>query len=91
VDGCKVPGSAKPKGKPRGGSRKGRPNKVTADLKAMIAQALDRAGGVEYLTKQAESSPAAFLTLLGKTLPKEVTGKDGDPLLPSVIRIVAGK
>lgn len=32
-----------------GGSRKGIPNKVTADVKAMILKALDDAGGAAYL------------------------------------------
>lgn len=36
-----------------GGSRKGVPNKLTADLKAMILGALDKAGGEKYLLTQA--------------------------------------
>lgn len=32
-----------------GGSRKGKPNKLTADVKAMILAALDKAGGTQYL------------------------------------------
>lgn len=32
-----------------GGSRKGVPNKVSADVKAMILSALDQAGGADYL------------------------------------------
>jgi hypothetical protein len=62
---------ARPKGQPKlgGGSRKGIPNKNTAALKEMILQALDGAGGVEYLQKQAKANPAAFLTLIGKVLP----------------------
>jgi hypothetical protein len=55
-----------------GGSRKGKPNKVTADLRAMISNALTAAGGEKYLQAQASENPAAFLTLLGKTLPKDV-------------------
>ena len=76
-----VPGSAGAKRpQPPGGSRKGIPNKITAELKDMIRQALDQAGGVDYLTKQANENPSAFLSLVGKTLPKEVTGKDGGPI-----------
>jgi hypothetical protein len=52
-----------------GGSRKGRPNKVTADLRSMILAALDGVGGQEYLQQQAAANPAAFLTLIGKVLP----------------------
>jgi len=65
-----------------GGSRKGKPNKITAELKDMILKALDQAGGVKYLAKQAEDSPAAFMSLLGKVLPLQVTGKDGKDLIP---------
>jgi len=34
-----------------GGSRKGVPNKITGDVRAMILGALDAAGGMEYLRK----------------------------------------
>lgn len=58
---------------PQGRGRpKGSQNKLTTDLKAMIRQALENAGGVEYLTVQAEANPKAFLTLLGRTLPMDI-------------------
>ncbi len=38
----------------------------------MILTALDRAGGVGYLTQQAKSNPTAFLSLLAKVLPHEI-------------------
>lgn len=64
----------RPKGlqKTGGGSRKGRPNKATAELKDMILGALSDAGGQAYLQKQAKEQPAAFLTLIGKVLPKDL-------------------
>lgn len=62
------------------GRKKGVPNKLTRDLKEMILGALDKAGGVDYLVKQASASPSAFLTLVGKVLPLQVTGKDGAPI-----------
>lgn len=55
-----------------GGSRKGKPNKVTADLRAAIHEAFKRAGGVVYLTTVAQDNPAVFCKLLGMTLPKDV-------------------
>lgn len=67
-----------------GGSRKGKPNKLTADVKAMVLSALDKAGGVDYLLTQAQSNPNAFLTLVGKVLPMTVAG---DPSAPLVTRI----
>lgn len=61
---------------PKGGSRLGKPNKVTAELKDMILQALSNAGGVDYLTERASDprTASAFLTLVGKTLPMTVKG-----------------
>lgn len=76
-------GGSKP-GERRGGRGKGTPNKITGDLRAMIGAALAAAGGVEYLTVQAKANPSAFLTLVGKTLPKEVTGPGGAPLFEGV-------
>ena len=34
----------------------------------------------EVLEKQADENPTAFLTLVGKILPLQVTGKDGGPI-----------
>lgn len=54
------------------GRKKGVPNKFTAEVKDMILQALDKAGGVEYLARQAEENPGPFMTLVGKVLPMQV-------------------
>jgi hypothetical protein len=77
----KIVGKRKPPAK--GGSRKGIPNKITGELKAMILQALDNAGGVEYLARQAEEKPAAFLALIGRVLPMTIA-TDGDTGLKSL-------
>jgi hypothetical protein len=69
------------KGQPKtGGRSKGTTNKVTADVKAMVLDALDQAGGVGYLLTQAQSNPNAFLTLVGKVLPMTVAGDKDNPL-----------
>lgn len=47
----------------------------------MILDALAAAGGVKYLTKQATVNPKAFLSLVGKVLPLQVTGADGGALV----------
>lgn len=67
------------RGAKTGGRQKGTPNKVTAELRDMVLQALEESGGVEYLKSRATDNPAAFLTLLGKVLPLQVNGagKDG--------------
>lgn len=56
------------------GRIKGSQNKLTKALKDMILAALDRAGGEDYLVKQAEANPTAFLTLVGKVLPLQLAG-----------------
>lgn len=67
------------------GRPKGMPNKMTAEVKQMILDALEGAGGVSYLMDKAESHPAAFLSLVGKVLPMQVTGENGGPIQSSVI------
>lgn len=61
-------------GKPGPGRPKGSVNKTTKAIKEMVVEALDRAGGVEYLLLQSIDNPTAFLTLVGKTLPLQVAG-----------------
>jgi hypothetical protein len=74
-----------------GGRKKGTPNKTTAQLKDMILEALDGAGGVAYLQAQADKSPAAFLTLIGKVLPLQLTGEDGTGPVQIGIRWLTGQ
>lgn len=66
----------------KGGSRKGVPNKTTAQLKDMILGALDQSGGVEYLVERANDprTASAFLSLVGKVLPMTVAGDKDNPL-----------
>ncbi len=47
----------------------------------MILEALDNAGGVKYLTDTAKKNPTAFLTLVGKVLPLQLTGENGGAIL----------
>lgn len=75
------------KGVKTGGRKAGTPNKVTKALKDMVLGALDRVGGEEYLIEQARENPTAFLTILGKCMPKEITGSDGKPLIPTKLKI----
>lgn len=73
------------------GRKKGVPNKFTASLKEAIQAAANGAhpqGMVGYLTDQADKNPTAFMALLGRTLPKEITGGDGKPLFPTRIEVV---
>lgn len=67
-------------GKKTGGRQKGTPNKFPSTIKEMIINALDKAGGEEYLLQQAMANPTAFLTLIGKVLPTQITGDPTNPL-----------
>src|SRR3954467_631482 len=62
------------------GRKKGVPNKITADIKAMILAALNAKGGQAYLERQADENPVAFMGLLAKILPLQVSGQDDGPL-----------
>lgn len=80
-------GGGSKKGERRGGRQKGTPNKFNADVKAMILQALDKAGGVEYLWQQSEANPTAFMALVGKVLPMTVAGDPDSPLRHEITTI----
>jgi len=75
------------------GRPKGVPNKTTALLKDAILQAAHKAGGeggmVQYLTEQAKKNPNAFMGLLGKVLPMQITGEDGEPIQITKIELTA--
>lgn len=81
---------ARPKGgKKFGGRAKGTPNKLPQDVKNMILTALSNKGGAAYLERQADENPVAFMSLVGKVLPMQVTGENGGPLRTSLeIRFV---
>jgi hypothetical protein len=72
-------------GERRGGRQRGTPNKLNADLRAMIIGALEDAGGQEYLARCAAENPSPFLALLGKILPTQVTGDGGGPATFTII------
>lgn len=69
-----------PKGVRIGGRQKGTPNKLTSDVKAAIIEALENAGGVDYLTKLATSNSTAFCTLVGKVIPTTLAGDPKNPV-----------
>ena len=81
-------------GSGRGGKREGagRPkgsiDKGNALIRDMLAQALEQLGGVEYLVECGNDSrtKAAFLGLIGKMMPMQVTGAEGGPVQFQEIR-----
>jgi len=68
------------------GRPKGVPNKNNAAIKDMILEALRKAGGAEYLERRANDprTAAAFLGLVGKVLPMQITGLDGAAIVTRV-------
>jgi hypothetical protein len=70
------------------GRPKGAINKTTKALKDMILGALDGAGGQEYLQRQAEENPTAFMGLIGKVLPTELKGMGENGSI--VVQVVTG-
>ncbi len=48
----------------------------------MLLTALDQAGGVDYLVAQAHKNPKAFLALVGRVIPTQLSGPDGRDLVP---------
>ena len=69
-----------------GGRPKGSKNVVPGVLKDMILVALDQAGGVDYLAGQAKTNPGAFMALVGKVLPLQLTGSEGGPLTIEIVK-----
>lgn len=47
----------------------------------MILVALRDVGGAKYLARQAEQNPVAFMGLVGKVLPLQLAGHDGQRLV----------
>jgi hypothetical protein len=73
------------------GRPKGARNKITRELKGMILGALDDAGGQEYLVRQAQENPTAFLTLVGKVLPMTVAGDADSPIAIKFLTVYEDK
>ena len=73
------------KGEKRPDQGKRGPSKMTKEVKQMVLDALDGAGGVAYLIERASDprTASAFLTLVGKVIPLQVQGAD-DPNAPPV-------
>ena len=68
------------------GRPKGVPNKNTGLIRDMVAAALHGAGGVSYLQERANDprTASAFLSLVGKVMPVQVTGADGGDIKHSI-------
>lgn len=73
-----------------GGRPPGVPNKLNISIKTMVERALSKAGGVDYLVRQAETNPVAFMGLVGRVLPLQLQSADGDGN-PIVLHLIAAR
>jgi len=58
--------------RPGPGRPKGMKNRVATNLKTAVEEAFDRLGGVAWLVELAKEDPAAFCSLLGRLIPKQI-------------------
>ena len=75
MNATKLVSSTGPKKPPNAGKgrKPGSQNKVPKALKELILGALDQAGGQAWLAQQADKNPTAFMSLLAKLLPSELS------------------
>ena len=77
-------------GNPKGRT-KGSPNKITRTIREMVLAAVDsyQGGGVALMERYRDSvhkeERIAFITLVGKLVPMEVTGAGGGALVVEVV------
>jgi len=67
----------------RGGRAKGTPNKIPAEVRDALMNALRAGdGAVGFFLKLKEENPKVFATLVGKLLPRvsEISGPEGEPI-----------
>lgn len=76
-------GTVRKPGRPKGSLDRG-----GAQIREMIVTALTDLGGSKYFVHVAKTRPDAFLMLIGKLLPTQVTGPNNTPLVPPSISFV---
>lgn len=71
-----------------GGIKKGTPRKETQLLTEMIDGALSELGGMTWLVQQGKENPVAFMSLIGKRLPRDLTigGNINQPLVVEIVQ-----
>lgn len=75
------------KGRPKGSKNK---TCVSRDVREMALNALNRKGGEEYLMRQADENPKAFMALLSRLIPTKVEGDAENPVrvLHTIKRVI---
>ena len=67
-------GTAQPK---TGGRTKGTPNKLNAEIRAMVLEALSELGGVDYLVEVGRKKPEVLCGLIARLIPSEIKASEG--------------
>jgi len=75
------------------GLKKGQSLNKTLALTEMIDGALNKLGGMDWLVKQGRENPTAFMSLVGKRLPKDLTigGSINQHLVIEIVRYGDGE
>ena len=79
-------GTVRKPGRPKGSLDRG-----GSQIREMIVTALTDLGGPKYFVHVARTRPDAFLMLIGKLLPTQVTGPNNSPLVPPSISFVCNE
>lgn len=66
------------------GRKKGELNKLTRTIKEAIELSFEKVGGADYLARMAVDQPVAYMTLLGKVLPTQISGDVAVIGLPAI-------
>jgi hypothetical protein len=75
------------------GLKKGQSLNKTVALTEMIDGALNKLGGMDWLVEQGRENPTAFMSLVGKRLPKDLTigGNINQPLVIEIVKYGGGE
>lgn len=81
------------KGQPRpdgSGRKPGSRNLTSQKLRELVFKALEQqeGGAIGYLRAQAVKEPRAFMAMIGKLLPTQITGEEGEPVRITQIELV---
>jgi hypothetical protein len=75
------------RGKKTGGRAAGTPNKTTKSAKEAILWVFHALGDTPAMERWARDNPTEYYRIFSRLLPHEVTGADGQNLIPPTVHI----